>query len=213
MQTISQLAQKHKTDKFEHEYCPIYEQFLNPIRKKVKNVLEIGVAWGCSLRLWEEVFPNAQIYGIDHNQGNLFQTDRIHTICADQSDRKSLENLVWAFEKDFDLIIDDGSHQIKDQLLSLGILFPILRKDGFYIIEDLVTFSNKVFYRKSGVNPSDSELENSTFEVLKAFKEDGKIRTPYIEDDEIQFLERQSECVWLGECFDPNSILGILKKG
>jgi hypothetical protein len=36
----------------------------------------------------------------------------------------------------FDFIIDDGSHNLSDQLFSLNYFLPYLKKNSFYIIED-----------------------------------------------------------------------------
>jgi hypothetical protein len=38
---------------------------------------------------------------------------------------------------DFDLIIDDGSHNPDDQILTAKMLMCLLKDDGFYIIEDV----------------------------------------------------------------------------
>ena len=39
-------------------------------------------------------------------------------------------------EKNFDFIIDDGSHNLSDILLSLKFFFKFLKKKGLYVIED-----------------------------------------------------------------------------
>ena len=36
----------------------------------------------------------------------------------------------------FDVIIDDGSHMLSDQLFSLDYFYRYVKKKGFYIIED-----------------------------------------------------------------------------
>ena len=38
--------------------------------------------------------------------------------------------------KSFDVIIDDGSHALKDILIALNFFYRYVRKGGFYIIED-----------------------------------------------------------------------------
>ena len=38
--------------------------------------------------------------------------------------------------KFFDIIIDDGSHMLSDQLFSLNYFYRYVKKNGFYIIED-----------------------------------------------------------------------------
>ena len=37
----------------------------------------------------------------------------------------------------FDIIIDDGSHQISDQQITFGNFFHLLNSSGLYVIEDI----------------------------------------------------------------------------
>src|SRR5438067_9360832 len=75
------LARKYGTDKGGwhmlagdtcHNYTPTYHHMFGTRRLSVRNVLEIGVNYGPSLRMWEEYFPNADIYGLDSNTACLF---------------------------------------------------------------------------------------------------------------------------------------------
>ena len=64
-----------------HNYPVAYEEMFEPIRNKVQNVLEVGVAGGWSLKIWEEYFPNATIHGVDIDpdtfQDHIAESDRI----------------------------------------------------------------------------------------------------------------------------------------
>lgn len=147
------LAKKHETDKGGrhyrygggdsdtcHEYTPIYWDLFGFRRLDVKRVLEIGVNAGSSLRMWEEFFPNAEIIGIDCRHETIFNAGRIRCLLADQNNRASLENalgLWYAGPEQFDLIIDDGSHETSHQITSLQVLLPYLARGGKYIVEDL----------------------------------------------------------------------------
>ena len=92
---------------------------------------------GASLFMWEEYFPNAMIYGLDIAPETLISIDRIRTRQCDQSSvSQLLEAACWAGGK-FDLILDDGSHQVGDQLLTAMTLMPFLREGGLFIIEDV----------------------------------------------------------------------------
>jgi demethylmacrocin O-methyltransferase len=150
---LSQLARKHQTDKGGnhlmyggqpsttcHNYTPIYHRLFESFRLEAKNVLEIGVNAGSSLRMWRDYFPSAQIVGLDIRPEVLFQEDRIRCIQADQNNFVSLcraiEQLPAHLEL-FDVIIDDGSHEPEHQLTSLKTLLPLVKPDGYYIIEDL----------------------------------------------------------------------------
>ena len=49
-----------------HSYIEYYEQLLKPYRESFTDILEIGVAPGAlSLKMWEQYFTNANIYGVD----------------------------------------------------------------------------------------------------------------------------------------------------
>jgi len=144
------LAKKHETDKGGrhlryggadsdtcHEYTPIYHDLLGHRRESVKRVLEIGVNAGSSLRMWREYFPNALIVGLDNNVHCLFVDERIYCGQADQGDKQSLLAAMEFVGGKFDLIIDDGSHELAHQILTMNTLAPFLEDDGIYVVEDI----------------------------------------------------------------------------
>ena len=45
----------------------------------------------------------------------------------------------------FDIIIDDGSHDPKDQIKSFESLFPSLKCGGVYVVEDIMEPRNNPF--------------------------------------------------------------------
>lgn len=157
MTPLCVLAKKHETDKGGrhlryggqpsntcHEYTPIYWDLLSDQTHTVRNVLEIGVNAGSSLRMWEEFFPNAKIFGLDLRSECLVNEGRIQCVLADQGSLMSLEAALQAMGTMlnesgplFDLIIDDGSHEPQHQITSLVKLLPYLSKDGIYVVEDL----------------------------------------------------------------------------
>lgn len=146
MTDLCKLAHKYGTDKT--HYTPFYSLLLEGRRNTVASVLEIGIGTpsamqhvagykpGASLRMWEEYFPQAYIYGMDNDASVLFETERIYTFCADQS-RPDTYTLRADIHERFDLIIDDGSHNAEHQLITFKALKPRLRPGGLYIIEDV----------------------------------------------------------------------------
>jgi cephalosporin hydroxylase len=134
---LDELAIKYGTDKSskEHNYTPIYEELFGNVRDGILKVLEIGVKKGASLKMWQDYFPNACIYGLDIEE-RVIDGERIFTKVADQSKSTELINALDDL-KDFDIIIDDGSHKKEHQLVSLETLLPYLNSVGVYIIEDL----------------------------------------------------------------------------
>lgn len=139
---LDQLAHKHDTDKKSgiHGYTAHYERWFGASKSRVNKILEIGVASGASLKLWEEYFPEAMIYAIDSNPDCLrFQGKRTRIHIADQANASELQAVVEQAGKDFDLIIDDGGHRMDQQLTSFRTLFPCVRSGGVYVVEDLHT--------------------------------------------------------------------------
>jgi predicted glycosyltransferase involved in capsule biosynthesis len=106
-------------------------------RKLAKNILEIGVCRGGSIKLWRDYFERATIYGIDKNLSNLkydFSADlRVKLIEQDIYSNIILNDLPL----NIDFIIDNASHTIEDQIYAFNKFFPLLKKGGSYIIEDI----------------------------------------------------------------------------
>jgi len=133
---LKELALKHDVDKNSngHNYVKIYEQYFNKRKNENLNILEIGVAGGKSMKLWEEYFPNSNIYGIDIDKNcKQFETERIKIVICDQKDIDKIKNL----NINFDIIIDDGSHLIEDIVFSFENLINFVNPNSIYIIEDL----------------------------------------------------------------------------
>jgi len=118
-------------------YFNIYENYLKPFRGKKPKLLEIGVQYGGSLKMWKEYLQNAKIFGIDINPDckNLENKD-IDIQIGSQNDKKFLKNYA-AHVNDLDIIIDDGGHTMEQQLNTFKILFPILNDGGVFIVEDI----------------------------------------------------------------------------
>lgn len=187
---LTNLANKYGSDKGEKSYAnnfaKIYDSYLSDKRNDVKKVLEIGVGNGGSLRMWCEYFPSAIIYGIDINPGFLFSEDRIVTALINQSNRESLKK--FAEENGpFDLILDDGSHNVIHQQISLGLLFPYLEDGGYYIVEDLHTS-----FGWGGIDWGlESNHPNTTYNILDRFIKSNYtlVDSPYMIDEEKSFIK------------------------
>jgi hypothetical protein len=103
-----------------------------------------GYTPGASIKAWRDFFPNATIYAIDILEDVLFEEDRIKTYVADQGSVSSLQSFIEKIKKEnhnkdleFDFIIDDGSHELRHQIISINELSKYLKVDGIYIIEDI----------------------------------------------------------------------------
>jgi hypothetical protein len=141
------LFNKYRSDKGtkigpRHSYSEFYSRYLEKIRFDDLLILEIGLCDGKSLRTWYEYLPNSIIIGLDIDDKLEHNNDRTFTFKLDQSKPDQLENFVKECEEKgykFDMILDDGSHHMLDQQITLGYLFPVLKSGGMFFIEDLHT--------------------------------------------------------------------------
>lgn len=126
-----------------HSYSLVYEKIFEPIRNNKLKLLEIGVNYpafpGASLKIWQEYFPNAKIFGFDITDCRHFENERVKMFRGDQGSEKELLSMVEKFGANFDIIIDDGSHNDIHQQFTFSVLFKYLSPGGVYIIEDLDT--------------------------------------------------------------------------
>lgn len=129
-----------------HHYIPIYDSYFSSYRGTKVRFLEIGVSKGGSLRLWRDYFgPDAKIFGIDVDP-TCAKLDGIHgqVRIGSQDDSKFLESVINEMGG-VDIVLDDGSHQMKHIKKTLQILFPEVSNSGLYVIEDLHTSFLKSF--------------------------------------------------------------------
>lgn len=135
---LNKIGQYYGTDKqYLHNYYNRFYQNLLQQYQEQCDILEIGVLDGASLRVWCDFFESGVVHGIDINQLKL-DNDRVRVFNVDQSNVESLEN----FSNNgflYDVIVDDGSHKMKDQQITVQMLFKNLKSGGYFIIEDLQT--------------------------------------------------------------------------
>jgi hypothetical protein len=131
-----------------HSYDVVYEKLLEHKRLQVTHVLEVGVRYGHSLKVWAEYFPNARIFGIDNaSECPLWVSDdpRIEVFEADTTKPETVAAVMNRFSfGSFDFIVDDGLHRSFAQAVTYGTLKPYLAKDGTYVIEDLEDWTEAV---------------------------------------------------------------------
>ena len=136
---LDDIGEKHGTDKsFKYNnYLNKYEFFLQQIRDKEFNMIELGVYKGASINMWEEYFPHAHIIGVDVDKSCLVYGDgRKEILIKDLSELDDLLSLVKFFPK---LVVDDASHIWSHQIMAFAVLFPALKSGGVYIMEDTAT--------------------------------------------------------------------------
>jgi hypothetical protein len=121
-------------------YFPIYERHFEWYRNKSLTFLEIGVYKGGSLQMWQRYFgPLAKIVGTDINERcKDHEQPGIFVRIGDQSDEKFLQSVIDEFGIP-DIVLDDGSHQMKHINATFQFLYPKMPKNAVYMVEDLHT--------------------------------------------------------------------------
>lgn len=121
-------------------YFPVYERYFHKFRNKPVVILEIGVFHGGSLQMWKKYFgKDVIIYGIDINpRCKTLEEDNIKIFIGSQSDRDFLRYVKTQIPK-VDILLDDGGHTMKQQIVTFEVLFDHINDDGVYLCEDCHT--------------------------------------------------------------------------
>jgi hypothetical protein len=135
-------------------YFDIYDRHFNRFRGKEVVIVEIGVFRGGSLQMWKNYFGDkAKIYGIDINPDcKEFEEENIEIFIGSQSDRQFLKE-VKAKIPQIDILVDDGGHEMQQQIVSFEELFGHVKENGVYLCEDTHTSYWKYYeggYKKKG---------------------------------------------------------------
>jgi 23S rRNA U2552 (ribose-2'-O)-methylase RlmE/FtsJ len=142
MKSLNEIYQNYQSPEHHgdkgttHTYIDEYERLLKDYRIG-SNVLEIGIYYGESLKMWSEYFINSKICAVDINGEriqDLINDGQYNIIISDATKIEFLEKIK---DETFDVIIDDGSHLINHQIKSFNILKDKMKPGGIYIIEDV----------------------------------------------------------------------------
>ena len=204
MHELDALGHRYATDKASppparnHDYLDIYEQHFAPVRAATRAVLEIGVGLGGSLKMWAEYFREARIYGLDDfsEVPELPASDYVGRVYrGNQANREDLNDMITAFGGPLDVVIDDGGHTMRQQQISLGLLFPHLSPGGLYVIEDLWTSSHrKLPGRPDGFfNPTETLW--TTLKLLQCMRDGLPWESDFMLDYEARYIRSHIESV------------------
>lgn len=181
MDRFTKLCLKYHTPKviipenpLSHNYAPTYNRLLEG--RVVKRILEIGLGYAHlfhddyphagSLLIWEELFPGAEIFGLDIRPDTLRRSiarDRYDLIF--RSLQEDLRRAASVIGGNLDLIVDDGSHVWEHQKLTARVFVPELSRTGAYLIEDV----------KPRANYDDFPFDHEVIECSKGRTEDDRL--------------------------------------
>ena len=124
-------------------YADVYARLFDGLEPRV--IVELGVFQGASMALWCDLFPEAQVVGLDLSldryHANLYalrergaftvNTPLVHEWDAYADEAEFLRDL-----GDIDVFVDDGPHT-RDAIVNvLGLVGPLMADGGVYVIED-----------------------------------------------------------------------------
>ncbi|GJP32225.1 hypothetical protein CLOM_g16820 [Closterium sp. NIES-68] len=146
-----------------------------PWEPREVNMLEIGLKYGDSLKLWKRAFPRGVIYGIDNEMiSTKHQAEardpRVRLMVGDQANGTFLEQVVAEIKSAvglLDFIVDDGGHTMPQQQTSLQYLLPLVKPGGIYFLEDLETSYYTKCHITGCYEGGPPGLNTTTIHVLK----------------------------------------------
>lgn len=148
MRTLNEIYEKYSSPEGHgdkgtaHTYIDEYSRILEPYRNNI-TFLEIGLFFGESIQMWSEYFNNSKIYGVDitsKHLKDLLNHKDFEIIIGDATN----QDILSSFPQDimFDVVIDDGSHKLSDQIKTFNILKDKIKRGGLYIVEDVLSIDN-----------------------------------------------------------------------
>tara|TARA_B100000029_G_scaffold183110_1_gene180714 strand:+ start:503 stop:1360 length:858 start_codon:yes stop_codon:yes gene_type:complete len=172
-----------------HGYSEFYEKYFNKLKNESINILEIGSFYGSASAGLYFYFKNANIYGADINPDMFkYKSNRIKSVYVDSGSRKSIDENIVEKKISFKIIIEDASHSLKDQILSLFILFKCLDPGGIFIVEELDFPEKREDMR---INQSQPDLK----QILKSALTDKDFSSEYINQDEKDYFLNNFESI------------------
>ncbi len=132
------LDESHRRMHKWHQYFPAYETHFKRFQNRHVTLFEIGIGEGGSLQQWRRYLgPFAVIVGLDiYPRCKQVEEDQVHVRIGSQTDLAFLAGVVAEFGPP-DIVIDDGSHLQPHVNATFHFLYPLVAKNGVYLVEDL----------------------------------------------------------------------------
>lgn len=121
------------TDKVQLGYLPTYLTLAGRIGTGGR-VCEVGVDLGYSLAMWQALFPQGLVVGVDHDPSAHWPDGTTRVVC--EQDDPRMPSLVGDVSSSFDLIVDDASHHGGLTRATFELLWPLVTPGGWYVVED-----------------------------------------------------------------------------
>jgi hypothetical protein len=137
LEVYNQTGRKSDKEHFHHYISNFYCEKLTPRKNDNLKILEIGIFKGDSLKLWEDFFPNSEIYGLDiENKSEYTYSGRVNKYIVDAYNKSTIDLFKNKGIK-FDIIIDDGPHTFETQDYACKNYKELLNDGGLFVVEDV----------------------------------------------------------------------------
>lgn len=140
--SLEEIVDNSRTDKNTvHSYLPLYQEILISKKETAKHVLEVGIYKGGSIKLWNDFFTNATVYGLDvmnsdHVWDGIKNNDKIILHTSTDAYNQDFFN-THISNKNFDFMLDDGPHSLESMKQFIKLYSQVMTDDGVLIIEDV----------------------------------------------------------------------------
>ena len=176
-----------------HNYTHFYHQLLDRIREKDVVFCEIGLGTnnqdvpsmmsanyrpGASIRGWSDYFSarTGPVYGFDVDERVMFHEDGIQTAYFDQTDPSAILATMRAtglLESGIDVFLDDGLHTFDGNFIALCCVWPLIKKNGLYLIEDMAQSVFESLVR--ALQRANFQADLLAIELPSAIKSDNRV--------------------------------------
>ena len=120
-------------------YSIFYQKYFENLKSNNLKILEVGSFHGNASAALYFYFKKSKLFAADiYPDLFRYRSNRIENFYVNSSDENSIQkNIIDKFSDNFDIIIEDAGHSLKDQIISLFMLFKKLNSGGLFIIEEL----------------------------------------------------------------------------
>ena len=165
-----------------HNYHKFYENYLSKIKNSNLDILEIGSFRGNAAAALYFYLPLSKFFCVDlYPDLFLYKSKRMRNYYLDNSSENEIQKKILENAEKYDLVIEDAGHYYKDQIISLFKIFPKLKKNGIYVVEELDFPDTR----------SDMNLNNqhpTLKEILLLIKSNKDFQSSLISENEKEFF-------------------------
>jgi len=180
---LCELGNKYSTNKsplnlrgHRSGFTGFYNLLFSGIKNKEINFAEIGIEKNSSIKMWRDFFSLANIHAFEFDEEKIrkAKNDNLINTFYHKIDVRNEHSIAESFQKTklkFDVIIDDSTHDFKDQINIVNSCKEYLKNNGILILED-------IYRKRKGF--SESDYYNSLKDIKHFFEEIVFIETRHI---------------------------------